>query len=246
MRLSESALRRIIRDEILQEDLRGFLDATRDIEYSASGGDVNFTGRDKKYKDKARAVKRAWADNSDQSGLQAAVRLVHWFPDAARQAPRFLGMGRNNEISASMYPKGKDLVSVWGPVGMLIEGWITLAANEMNDLMTGYGASSRAKDSKYYSSSGLRKRPAHYYARHAGSFVLGPEDLKDSSRNEAVVASWSPISWVLQPSFFDYYVPKLKRYQREELLALFRSSGLPIIGSDGRKIDIEDLGELAG
>jgi hypothetical protein len=246
MRITENRLRRIIKEELLQEDLKGFLDSTRDIEYSASGHDVNFTGRDKKYKDKARAVKQAWADNSDQKGLRSAVRLVHWFPDVARQASVFLSMGPNNEISASMYPKGNDLISAWGPVGMLIEGWITIAANEMNDLMTGYGASSRVKDAKYYSSSGLRKRPAHYYARHAGSFVLGPEDLKDSSRNEAVVASWSPISWVLQPSFFDYYVPKLKRYQREELLELFRSSGLSIIGSDGSKIDIEDLEELVG
>ena len=76
MRITESAIRRIIREELLEEDLQSFLDASRDISYSASGHDPHFTGQDKPLKDKARAVKRLWMQHSDQKGLQQVVDLV--------------------------------------------------------------------------------------------------------------------------------------------------------------------------
>jgi len=246
MRITEGQLRRIIRDE-LNEDLQSFLDATRGIEYSAAGGDPNFTGQNKRLKSKARSIKQAWAAHSDQAGLQKVVDLVHWFSDSPKQAPRFMEMGRNNEISTIMHPKDEELVSGWGAVGIRVVGRITLASNNMNDLMTGYGEKTRAKDAAYYAASGSRKRPGQFYARHAGSYVLGPEDLDDNDKNEAVVANWTPREWVLQPVFIKTFGTKLyRRFEREALLDTLRSSGLPIVGSDGMKINIEELEALAG
>ena len=243
MRITEGQLRRIIRDE-LNEDLQSFLDATRGIEYSAAGGDPNFTGQNKRLKSKARSIKQAWAAHSDQAGLQKVVDLVHWFSDSPKQAPRFMEMGRNNEISTIMHPKDEELVISWGSVGMLVSGWITLAANNMNDLMTGYGGKTRAKDAAAYTSSGLRKRPGHFYARFAKSYVLGPEDLDEYDSNEAVVANWTPVAWVLQDMFIDSLGTSYRRSERERLLDMFRDSGIPMIRSDGSQISIEDLEAL--
>lgn len=237
-------LRECIKLILLNEDLQGFLDATQDIEYNASGHDIHFIGQDKKLKVLARAVKQSWAEHSDQEGLQAVVDLVHWFSNPAVQIPRFLEMGRNNEISAIMHPKEEELTSRWGSVGVQVTGWITLAANNMNDLMTGYGGKAREKDIAQYASSGLRKRPGHFYARFAGSYVLGPEDLDDNENNEAVVANWTPVAWVLAPYFLDNF-STMRRSDREILLDTFRTSGIPMICSDGSQISIEELEVLA-
>ncbi len=244
MLLTESKLRRLIKEELFLEDLQGFLDDTQDISYNTSGHDIYFTGQDKPLKGLARAVKQAWAKNADQEGLQRVVDLVHWFGNPVKDGPRFLEMGRNNEISAIMHPKDEELVISWGTVGMLVSGWITLAANNMNDLITGYGGRTRDKDVAAYASSGLRKRPGHFYSRFAKSYVLGPEDLGDYDANEAVVANWTPIAWVLQDVFIDSLGTTFRRSERERLLDMFRDSGLPMIRCDGRQISIEDLEAL--
>jgi hypothetical protein len=243
MSVDDLRIRKVIRG-VLLEDLRGFLDDTQDIEYNASGHDIYFIGQDKPLKGAARAVKQAWAKNADQEGLQQVVDLVHWFADPVKDGPRLLELGRNNEISAIMHPKTEELAISWGSVGMLVNGWITLAANNMNDLMTGYGGKTRAKDAAAYASSGLRKRPGHFYARFAKSYVLGPEDLDDYDSNEAVVANWTPIAWVLQDVFIDSLGTTFRRSERERLLDMFRDSGLPMIRSDGSQISIEDLEAL--
>jgi hypothetical protein len=244
MPVGDLRLRKMIR-EVLLEDLQGFLDDTKDISYNTSGHDIYFTGQDKPLKGLARAVKQAWAKNADQEGLQRVVDLVHWFGNPVKDGPRFLEMGRNNEISAIMHPKDEELVISWGTVGMLVSGWITLAANNMNDLITGYGGRTRDKDVAAYASSGLRKRPGHFYSRFAKSYVLGPEDLGDYDANEAVVANWTPIAWVLQDVFIDSLGTTYRRSERERLLDMFRDSGLPMIRSDGSQISIEDLEALA-
>jgi hypothetical protein len=236
-------LRKVIR-EVLLEDLQGFLDDTRDIEYNASGHDIYYTGRDKPLKGKARAVKQAWAKNADQEGLKQVVDLVHWFADPLQDGPRFLELGRNNEISAIMHPKDEELDVSWGTVGMMVDGWITLAANNMDDLMTGYGGRTRSKDAAAYASSGLRKRPGHFYSRLAKSYVLGSEDLDDYDSNEAVVANWTPVAWVLQPAFIKNFKTFYRRSRQESLLNMFRDSGIPMIRSDGSQISIEDLEAL--
>ena len=245
MLLTESKLRRLIKEELFLEDLQGFLDDTQDISYNTSGHDIYFIGQDKPLKGMARAVKQAWAKHSDQEGLQRVVDLVHWFADPVKDGPRFLELGRNNEISAIMHPKEEELAISWGSVGMLVSGWITLAANNMNDLMTGYGGKTRAKDAAAYTSSGLRKRPGHFYARFAKSYVLGPEDLDEYDSNEAVVANWTPVAWVLQDVFIDSLGTTYRRSERELLLDMFRDSGIPMIRSDGSQISIEDLEALA-
>jgi hypothetical protein len=244
MLLTESKLRRLIKEELFLEDLQGFLDDTQDIEYNTSGHDIYFIGQDKPLKGMARAVKQAWAKHSDQEGLQRVVDLVHWFADPVKDGPRFLELGRNNEISAIMHPKEEELAISWGSVGMLVNGWITLAANNMNDLMTGYGGKTRAKDAAAYTSSGLRKRPGHFYARFAKSYVLGPEDLDEYDSNEAVVANWTPVAWVLQDVFIDSLGTSYRRSERVQLLDMFRDSGIPMIRSDGSQISIEDLEAL--
>jgi hypothetical protein len=245
MRITEIQLRRIV-EEVLLEDWQGFMDDVGDISYSTSGHDQNFTGQDRPLKDKARAVKRAWMKNADQEGLQRTVHLVHWFQDSAKQVPRFLNVSGKNEISAIMHPKqGEDLESSWGGMGIMLDGWITLAANNMNDLMTGYGEKPRAKDIELYRSSGLRKRPGHFYPRSAESYVLGPEDLDDYRHNEAVVANWKPIAWVI-PDHFIESLRGFRRSAREDILDSIRSSGLPIIGSDKLVIGMDELEEMVG
>jgi hypothetical protein len=230
---------------IIEEDLQSFLDATQDIAYSTSGHDPHFTGQDKPLKDTARAVKRLWMQHSDQKGIQRVVNLVHWFSDPRKQIPKFMSLSGNNEISTIMYPKTEELRSSWGGMGVLVKGWITLAANNMNDLMTLYGEKTRAKDMEAYRNSGLRKRPSHFYARHAKSYVLGPEDFDDYRSNEAVVANWKPVAWVIPDSFNDY-LRNARRSEREEILDAVRASKLPAINGEGEPIGMDELEEMLG
>jgi hypothetical protein len=240
--LSEKILHDI---NLLEEDLQSFLDASQDISYSTSGHDPHFTGQDKPLKDKARAVKRLWMQHSDQKGLQRVVDLVHWFSDPRKQIPKFMSLSGNNEISTIMHPKTEELRSSWGGMGVLVKGWITLAANNMNDLMTLYGEKTRAKDMEAYRHSGLRKRPSHFYARSAGSYVLGPEDLDDYKHNEAVVANWKPVVWVIPGSFIDY-LRNARRSEREDILDAVRASKLPVINGEGESIGMDELEEMVG
>ena len=77
MRITESQLRRIIREELLDETLQGFRDRTSNIEYSGNFYDPTFEA-DPTSKKLARDVKRAWNEEADHSFMDSIIK-IHWF-----------------------------------------------------------------------------------------------------------------------------------------------------------------------
>lgn len=200
-------IRQLIR-EILLEGLTGFEKRTQDIDYMSSFDDPTFDQTDQKelpYKSQAKDVKRAWAAEADHEFMKSLIK-VHWVSgfNWEKKIERFLSLNGNNEISAMGYPPGhRDVSSSWGMVGVLIQGKVTLAANDMNAIRSGYFNDIPKEVASKYKSSGLPRRPTTFHGavwRLEGSkrYILDKEsfDLKDVSQNELIIDNWRPVGLV--------------------------------------------------
>ena len=129
---------------------------------------------------------------------------------------------RSREVSVNLFRRGQTLESDWGEVGVVLEGRVTLASNDMDSLHTGYAGASIPSEDSPRSPSASRKRP-----EAALDYVVpGQETLADKTRksqgpatppnplahfildagsfqasrsasNEGVLASWRPVGFVL-------------------------------------------------
>ena len=130
MKITESRLRQIIR-----EDLAGFLNKTKDIQYSSDSIDPTFDKLpNEEFKPAARAVKQAWAAEADHDFMHDVIK-VHWlkFIGTEAQLQRLSNMSGKNEVSTMGYlPESEEFKSKWGPIGIVVQGRTTLAANSMS------------------------------------------------------------------------------------------------------------------
>jgi len=208
-------LREYIRT-LLIEDPVGFV---HDLAASDKFGDQFFGGR--VGKEAGREIKRAFANNADHQFL-STLDTVHWTGD-------FYGMeglkGKGkDELSATMTLPGNNFDYPLD-YGLWIKGRITLAANEQDNLYTGfhgdYGAGYEGSDedvthrdkssgrnkrptiSKDYSRYGQLKRGNEFgekMARENIPYVLDQSTwnpAKTSSNNEALVDNWKPVGIIL-------------------------------------------------
>ncbi|NBT35363.1 MAG: hypothetical protein EBT03_07465, partial [Betaproteobacteria bacterium] len=128
--------------------------------------------------------------------------------------------------SVNLFRRGQTLESDWGEVGIVLEGRVTLASNDMDSLYTGYAGASIPSEDSPRSPSASRKRPE----AALGYVMPGQETLADMTRknqglatppaggsnplahfildagsfqasrsasNEGVLASWRPVGFVL-------------------------------------------------
>lgn len=206
-------LRRLIR-EILLEDLKGFQQRTRGSDYMSSFDDPTFDQSYQKelpHKALAKDVKRAWSAEADHSFMKSLIK-VHWLGglDWEKKLDRFLGLGGNNEVSAMGYlPDSKKVRSSWGTVGVVIQGRVTLAANDMNAITSGYFKDIPDEVTSKYKSSGVPRRSTVFsstantygYSSGGGSsaYILDRSsfDPERSRHNEFIVDNWKPIALVI-------------------------------------------------
>jgi len=208
-------LREYIRT-LLKEDPIGFV---HDLAASDKFGDQFFGG--KVAKAAGREIKRAFANNADYQFL-SSLDTVHWTGD-------FYSMeglkGKNkDELSATMTLPGEDFDYPLD-YGLWVKGRITLAANEQDNLYSGfygdYGSGSEGSEEEVAHrdrSSGRNKRPtiSKDYSRY-GKLQRGNEfgekmarenipyvldqstwnPSKTKSNNEALVDNWKPIGIIL-------------------------------------------------
>jgi hypothetical protein len=207
-------LRRCIR-EMLKEDAIGF---GHDLAASDKFGDQFFGGQ--VGKEAGREIKRAFANNADHQFL-STLDTVHWTGD-------IYGMeelkGRSkDELSATMTAPGEDFD--WPlDYGLWIKGRITLAANEQDNLYSGfygdYGPGSEGTEEEVAhrdKSSGRNKRPTisknykNYSKLQRGNeymeemannipYILDQatwDPSKTKSNNEALVDNWKPVGIIL-------------------------------------------------
>jgi len=193
-------IRALIR-EMLLEDLEGFVNRTKDISYYSSIDLPTFDEpHQKNHRSMAKAVKRAWALEADHEFMKSLIK-VHW--GDRKSLEKFLQISRRNEISTSAYLPGAIVRSFWGSIGVVIEGRVTLAANDMNIISSGYFGELSSEIQKKYASSGIPKRATIFRGNDRlgakDSFILDRNSYAPtkSSRNEFIVDNWKPVGFVV-------------------------------------------------
>lgn len=223
MRIAEGQLRQIVREEILNEDLQGFLRRTSDVSYGGDPDmDPTFEG-DPEARSLARQVKQAWAAEADHSFMDSVTK-IHWMKNPSRDnMQRMLGGGRD-EISTMGYtsgpyrsgPQGMD--NVWGKIGLVVQGRTTLAANSMDTIYSGYHKNVPQSVRAKYRSSGLRKRPIGFSKWKSEDYILDAASFDSSGQgeNEFIVGGWKVVAVVLTERQFQDVRAALDAAEAEE------------------------------
>jgi len=235
-------LREYIR-ELLKEDSLGFV---HDLAGSDKFGDQFFGGSIGK--EAGREIKRAFNNNADHQWL-STLDTVHWTGDV--YGIKELKGKRKDELSATMTLPGDSFVpSVDGFTGLWIKGRITLAANDQDNLYTGfYSDYTEESDANLHriKSSGINKRPsvskdysqygrlargnasAEMRAQEGIPYVLDQSTWDPSKNrsgvNEALVDNWRVVGVVIGPrllKFVKYYADSDPSEAIGEIAEIFR------------------------
>lgn len=199
-------IRHLIR-EMLLEDLAGFHQKTKDLGYVSDLDDVTFERPESfLYKEKAKSVKRAWSQEADHAFMKSLIK-IHWMSggDWNEKLESFLRIGGNNEIAAMGYlPETEKIKSDWGKVGVLVQGRVTLAANRMNTILSGYFKDESGTLQTKYSTSGVPRRPLKFLVD--SDYVLDRESFKPelSHQNEFIVDNWKKMGIIIACSKSDF------------------------------------------
>ena len=200
MRITESQLRHVIR-QTLFEDMKGFKDATKDIEFGAriAGNDVPMQ----------KNVKRIWSQQADHQFMKSLVK-VHWFGNRTvssyvKRVEWFVSSGGKDEISCAAYLPWQHIQGNWGEFGVMLQGHVTLAANNMDVLQTGYITDISDEQMQKWKSSGVPKRPRLFVPQSVSdNYILNAKDFKAKQRvgsfgNEVILDNWHVTGHCLQP-----------------------------------------------
>lgn len=251
MRLTPTQLRRLIREMIL-EGRAEFYDDVKDLSLDVPFGDPLFRGpENKQNKQTARDIKRSWNANvgmkmsdPDRAWIQSLTK-VHWIHGYAetllQKINRTLTSDNRGEVSASMYEPGKPvtLLQDWGNLGLEIDGWVSLAARDMDILMSGYMGDAVPEDP----TAKLPRYPTHFGKGTGRAYIMSPKDNPfsryASKRNEAFVGNWKPVRWVIGPGFFAQIDAWEGRPEAQAILDKIKSTGLPITDLDGKPLELD-------
>ncbi len=260
--------RHLIR-EMLLEDLKGFQQRTRGSDYMSSFDDPTFDQPYQKqlpHKALAKDVKRAWAAEADHNFMKSLIK-VHWLSglDWEKKLDRFLSLEGNNEVSAMGYlPDSKKVRSSWGTVGVLIQGRVTLAANDMNAITSGYFKDVPEEVASKYKSSGVPRRSTVFsstantygYSSGGGSgaYILDRSsfDPERSRHNEFIVDNWKPVALVIDMDaelFLDSVRAAVKGTTRATYFDYAKGmlkQGLPIYDMTMTPIDRNEIEKAIG
>lgn len=236
MRITESQLRRIIREEIINETYQSFLDRAGNMKLSADFNDPTFEKSPSSRKT-SRDLKRIWGEEADHDFMDSVVK-IHWISNrrageresAIRAIKKFLSVSGKNEISTSGYlPDNDEFKSKWGGYGVIVKGRVTFAANDMNQIISGYALKLPDKVAQKYKSSGIPKRPTVFNV--SDSFTLGKDYILDAESfdpsssergNEFIVGNWRPVAIIIPcadpQGFPDSMVTRTRRLMEIEKL----------------------------
>lgn len=209
-----------------------------------------------------REVKKIWNAEADHDFFKGLTK-VHWVSRPEQLLFFADPSNRSREVSVNLFGRGQPLESDWGEVGVVLEGRVTLASNDMDSLYTGYAGSRVPSADSPRSPSASRKRPEAALgwvmpgqetladkirksqglgATTAGGkdplahFILdaGSFDAARSASSEGVVASWRPVGFVMSG------VLHMLPGRRGQFLEIIRSVpgwvDLPIRDGHGRPV----------
>ena len=176
-----------------------------------------------------RKLKKAFAAHVDRKYVDS-LEYVHWTNDKRKvlmmlapdivkpddRAPK-----KRDEVSVIAYlPNKKEGKGAFGKYGMVIDGHVTLLANDMNALHTGYTAHYKSADPHRTASSGANKGIG---VADDESVVLSAEDwnprkVGNAGRwNEALLDNWEITGLIVPDDEYDSFVNILdKVYDKTE------------------------------
>jgi hypothetical protein len=153
-------------------------------------------------------------------------------------------MTGKNEISTMGYPPSTTSFSTnWGPIGVVVQGHTTIAANRMSSLFSGFTGNITPELADKYKHSGIPKRPTSFLGASdpsslADDFILDKKSFNPRlvGGNEFIVANWRPVGIVLALDVRDALFKQalgeetkfMTRADAEAIVSVVESSGLPI------------------
>ena len=268
----EDLIRSIVRS-IVEEGLEGFKQKTSKIHYAGSHEDSTFE-RNPTQRKLARSVKQAFSEESDQNFFRT-LHKIHWVrlaePPSVKKISWFLRGGGRNEISTSGYSANtSDFDSFWGDIGIELQGRVTLAHNDMDDIYSGYSANLDPAVQAKYASSGVPKRASIFTPLQAQGYILDEESFEGGDSNEMIVDNWKPVAiWISAKGFkglrdWSYLKnPEDNKMWASRMATLASStslknwfeyflkvyptiieSGLPIFLTNGEKVSSKEISEI--
>lgn len=192
----------------------GFMDTTDD-DY-ASEEEVKAAYR--RMAGMGRKLKQAFAAHADRNYLDS-LEYVHWTNDR-QKVYRMLAPGivsgeapnPRDELSAAAYLPGQKPGQHrgFGKYGIVLDGYVTLLANDMNSLQTGYSLNYKKADPQRTASSGANKGIA---VADDESVVLSAEDWdpNDFLGNEALIDNWEITGIIVPDDEYDKFVNLLDK-----------------------------------
>ena len=217
--MRHETLRQLIR--VILEGRADFERATRDINYFSDFDDPLFADpASKKNIEPARNVKQAWAmavDKIEEDEYEEgkppprisrarqwmqSLHKVTWMPyegDILSHLYKFLDdTDRRGEIACALTVPGHEVERTggWSWLGVEVDGWVTLAAEDMGSLMTGYISRVPRHQHQRFASSGTPRKPTRFNPQLGSRYIIGPEDapklIEPEGSTEALVANWTP------------------------------------------------------
>ena len=186
MRITERQLRQIIR-----ETYEGFVARASQVDRCdlAAG----------------RKIKVIWNEEDDESFMRSVIK-IHWLgksdggeKDLAKRIQALIDDTLRLELPAMGY-LSPPFTSQWGEIGLVIDGHVTLAANNMNTITSGY------HNKAIFGKKSFRRRPAPAtlpFTLSVEDFILDKGSFKSTGvgNNEFLVSNWKITGIVLSPAF---------------------------------------------
>ena len=187
------------------EHRRDYVDAAFGKTIDPDFSEVTKTGR---------GIKKLYHKHADRAFLDSLI-TIHW--TEKKGLVHLLAHGSSkDELSCAAYLPGETATSVWADYGVVVDGYISLLANDMNDVMSGGGKRytlanpERTKSSGANKGIGLSYQCTDYVDK---IFVFDEEDWnpairKHSRFNEAFVDNWK-ITAIISPEISHQFLKRI-------------------------------------
>lgn len=246
----------------LTEDKAGFQRGTSDVDYYTELEDPTFE-QHPAGKIWARRVKSIWNREADHAFFNSLTK-VHWIegwstPDAMNKSLTWLtSASGKDEISTTGYLPSSTLRSSWGEYGVVVKGRTTLAAEDMDVVVSGYHRDVPEDVKKKYEPSGIPKRSLKFRESLSDLYILGAEDFSTGTNwatNELIVDNWKPVAIVV-PDFFMSILQKATKKSKlrqklteperitVDIAAVLMEFPLPLMAGDRKPVDRKKVNDL--
>lgn len=215
-------LRKYIR-ALLREDKEAFIKDFEPLQWDYEGddasaemenlGSIETQIKNPEKKVTPREMKKLFHKHADHAFFDSLVK-IHFA--VSTNLENVFTMSNKNELSARAFPNEASVTRparsyVGGGVGIELEGRVTFAAKNEDDISTGtkweFETDGKQKSyadqlDRYRKTSGLPRRPTRMYFKGKGSdfpYILDAETYEgvDPGKSEVVIDNWTPIAiWV--------------------------------------------------